>query len=180
MKKLLIIGLVLIGLGFTQQKLVTYKFKYPKKKNVELKIDIPKEWKISKEKRGEADLYFTNITKNNGNQILFSVLFFKLNDEEKESVEELALNDPIVPFAFFLDKSRTVKMESKVKTWHNEDFYFKDSNIEDFNGIKAHQKNINAYCMYGYDLFVKIHISKLNYSPADSIKMMKILNTIVK
>jgi hypothetical protein len=71
-------------------------------------------------------------------------------------------------------------MEKNIESWDDEDFYFQDSNIEEFNGIKVHQKNIKAYCMYDFDLFAQIHISKLNYTPSDSIQMMEIVKTIKK
>ena len=178
-KNLLIAGIVIIGFGFTTLKLSTYKFKFPKRKNVELKIDIPKDWKISKEKRGE-DMYYTNFTSNNGEQILLSVLFYKLNDIEKKPIEAIGMNNPIIPYTFFLSNNKTIKMENNVESWDNEDFYFHDSNIEEFSGIKVHQKNIKAYCMYDFDLFAQIHISKLNYTPSDSIQMMEIIKTIKK
>ena len=179
MKTLLVAGLAIIGFGFTTLELATYEFNFPQRKNIELKIDIPQEWKILKEKRGE-DIYYTNFTNNDGEQILLSVLFYKLNDTEKEPMEKIGMKNPIIPYTFFLSNSKTTKLESDVKSWSNDDFYFQDSNIEEFNGIKAHQKNIKAYCMYDFDLFAQIHISKLNYTPADSIQMMEIINTMKK
>jgi len=177
--KLITIGLALISFGYTPLELSTHKFKYPKKKGAELKIDIPKEWEIVIEKR-DQDLYYSNFSDTNGDQILLSVLFYKLNDIEKEPMEEIGLNNPIIPYAFFIEKSRTTALEENANSWNNEDFYFLDTNIEAFNSVKAHQKNIKAYCMYDFDLFVQIHLSKLNYTVTDSIQMMSIVNTLVK
>ena len=176
---LLITGIAIIGLGFTQLELSMYEFKFPNRKNVVLKLDIPNEWKIFEEKQGE-DMYYSNFTNSNGDEILISILFYKLNDTEKKPIEKIGMKDPIIPYTFFLEKSKTIKIESRIKSWNNEDFYFHDSNIEEFNGIKVHQKNIKAYCMYDFDLFVQIHISKLNYTPSDSIQMMEVLNTMKK
>ena len=72
----------------------------------------------------------------------------------------------------------------KIKSYSQKREYYSikydDGETEEFNGIKAHQKNIKAYCMYDFDLFVQIHISKLNYTASDSIQMMEIISTMKK
>lgn len=178
---LIISALGLLSLSFIYSVFQLYSFKFPGKKNVELKINIPKKWKISKEKRG-SDLYYSNLSQSNDNDILFSVLFYKLNDKEKElMVKSTGIeNNPILPYTYFLTTSRTSKIESGKSSWDNDDFYYQDSNIEEFSGVKVHQKNMKAYCMYDDDLFVQVHLSKINYTPEDSVEMRNILNSIEK
>ena len=164
------------------------EFKYPKRKNATIYMDTDNFKKFKKEWRGE-DYYY--LSQNSKNDMVCSVLFYKLDEEEKLMYVDIARvalgtdapeNSPVYPLIYFTTYSKLAKLESNKSKWGDpsEDFMFSHSDIEEFQGVKVNQKHMYAYAMYDKDLFVSIHLSKVNCTPGDSILMRGILEGISK
>lgn len=180
-RSLILIAGVFLLFSFVSSDTKTFSFEFPKRKHIQLKISAPSKWVIDKEKKGE-DMYYTNFSKASEKDVLFSLLFFKLNEyEQKSMIGEMGLEgNPLLPATYFLSNNNTAKYETDNKSWEDTAFYYRDYNIETFGTLKVHQKNMKAYCMYDKDLFVQVHLSKPNYSDADSALMRSILNSLRK
>ena len=182
MKKIFAIILVLSLLSFSSEE-QPIEFNYPKKKNATITMATGAFKKFKKEWRGE-DYYY--LCENSENGIICSVLFYKLNEnEQKRMVDpfdpEGKSTSPMIPFTYFLN-SNLKKYEQNNATWGaaTEDFMFRQNDILDFEGVKMKQKHMYAYCMIERDLFVNIHLSKINYTAKDSIEMRTILGSLKK
>jgi hypothetical protein len=117
-------------------------------------------------------------------QFICSVLFYKLNsDEQKAMVEPLGgMTSAGIPFLYFSESSNLKKYERNNVGWGEmeDDFMFRQNDILELQGIKINQKHMYAYAMFGKDLFVNIHLSKINCTPGDSTAMRKIMHTLKK
>ena len=89
---------------------------------------------------------------------------------------------PLIPFVYFLETSQLAKYETNRAKWGEgtDDFMFRQTDIEDFNGIKMKQKHMYAYGMFDKDIFITVHLSKTNYTDSDSTAMSEILSSLVK
>ncbi|HLP18993.1 MAG TPA: hypothetical protein VK174_01755 [Chitinophagales bacterium] len=181
-RNLILSAIAILCLSATLPTLKTITLKFPKRKHIQLKITGPEGWSIKAEKKGE-DVYYSNLSdKLTESDIMFSVLFFKLNAyEQKTMVDDLGLeSSPMLPAAYFLSNNPTASIETSKKSWDDSTFFYRDYNIEQVEGLSVHQKNMKAYCMYDKDLFVQIHLSKLKYTDSDSADMRSILNSLAK
>jgi hypothetical protein len=57
---------------------------------------------------------------------------------------------------------------------------FSHADIKEFNGIKMNQKHMYGYAMFGKDLFLNIHLSKVGCTPEDSTAMKQLLDGLRK
>ena len=177
----IVLIIAVIGLtSFTSDKQNITEFEYPNRKGTTVLIDLPHFDNLTKEWRGE-DYYFMG---KSNDSIIFSVLFYKLNkDEVKTMVKPLGgQNLAGIPFAYFSENSNLKKFERNQTAWGNmeDDFMFRQCDILEIAGQKIRQKNMYAYGMLDKDLFVNIHLSKINYTTQDSTVMREILNSITK
>ncbi len=161
----------------------TIEFNYPKNKDATIIMTTDIFGKFSKEWRGEDYYYVCETGKNN---LICSVLFYKLNkDEQKLMVDPFdpagGTTSPIIPYTYFLE-SNLKPYERNKKSWGEatDEFMFRQNDIPEFNGMKIKQKHMYAYCMFGKDLFVNVHLSKTNYTVEDSTAMRKILKGLKK
>jgi hypothetical protein len=182
MKKLKNIAIALILLvAFLSFKFIdptTFEFKYPKRDKTTFTLKAEGFKKFTKEWRGE-DYYFYGVSKD---KMICSVLYYKLNkDEQKLMVDPVGITSAGIPFIYFSENSNLKKFEKNNASWGKmeDDFMFRQNEIEDFEGIKIHQKHMYAYGMFDKDLFVNVHLSKTGYNDADSTEMREILKSLV-
>ncbi|MTH16754.1 hypothetical protein [Flavobacterium sp. LC2016-01] len=183
-KKLLFSVLIIGVLSFTSNTSDgTIEFNYPKNKEAVLFMKTDQFENFEKEWRGE-DYYY--LCKGGKDDIICSVLFYKLNkDEQKMMVEPFDPKDhttsPIIPLTYFLN-GNLKKYEKNNDIWGEptDDFMFRQNDITEVEGIKTKQKHMYAYGMFGKDLFINVHLSKINYTAKDSITMRKILADLQK
>jgi hypothetical protein len=167
-------------LGFFSFKIVektTLEFQYPKREKTKITLKAEGFKKFTKEWRGE-DYYFYGVS---NDKMICSVLYFKLNkDEQKLMVDPVGITSAGIPFIYFSDNSNLKKLEKNNASWGKmeDDFMFRQNEIEDVEGIKLHQKHMYAYGMFDKDLFVNIHLSKTSYTDADSTEMREILKSL--
>lgn len=160
------------------------KFKYPKRKNTTITLASNKLKNFKEEWQGTDYYYITP----EQDSFICSVLFYKLTEKEMLTNEYLALAagvpfpSPVCPFGHFTITSNTKELETNEQKWGEvtDDFMFRQADIEEFMGHKLHQKNMYAYAMIDTDIFVQIHLSKIEYSPADSTEMRQILASLRK
>ncbi|SDY20932.1 hypothetical protein SAMN05444397_10146 [Flavobacterium aquidurense] len=181
-KKILFSILIISFLSFSSED-KTVELSYPKNEAATIIMKTNLFDKFEKEWRGE-DYYY--LCEKGESKIICSVLFYKLNkDEQKMMVDsfdpEGKTTSPIIPFTYFMN-SNLAKYEKNFAKWGEptDDFMFKQTDIPEFEGQKVNQKNMYAYCMFGKDLFVNIHLSKINCTKQDSIVMRKVLNDLKK
>jgi hypothetical protein len=181
-KKIFFFILVISFLSFSSED-KTVELSYPKNEAATIIMKTNLFDKFEKEWRGE-DYYY--LCEKGESKIICSVLFYKLNkDGQKMMVDsfdpEGKTTSPIIPFTYFMN-SNLAKYEKNFAKWGEptDDFMFKQNDIPEFEGQKVNQKNMYAYCMFGKDLFVNIHLSKINCTPQDSIVMRKVLNDLKK
>jgi hypothetical protein len=181
-KKLFFLILITSLLSFSSDN-ETIEFNYPKNKEATLIIKTDQFKDFDKEWRGE-DYYF--LSKKSKDDIICSVLFYKLNkDEQKVMVDPFDPKDhttsPIIPLTYFLN-GNLKKYEKNNEMWGEptDDFMFRQNDITDFEGIKTKQKHMYAYGMFGQDLFINVHLSKVNYTAKDSVTMREILSSLQK
>lgn len=181
----ILFALTIISMAFTSDK-QEVEFNYPKNKNAAFFMTTDKFKKFQKEWRG-ADYYY--VCENGDNGLVCSVLFYKLNKEEEQMLVDLPkqlLNgpelSPIYPRTYFTTNSNLKKFESNQTKWGEptDDFMFSHSDVKEFNGIKVDQKHMYGYTMFGKDLFVSIHLSKVGCTPEDSTVMRQILDGLKK
>ena len=166
-------------LSFKMSNSKLFEFNYPKRDKTTIVFKADNFDKFKKEWRGE-DYYYFGI---GHDSIICSILYYKLNkDEQKIMVEPLGEASPLIPLVYFLETSQLAKYEANRATWGEgkDDFMFRQADIEDFNGIKMKQKHMYAYGMFDKDIFINVHLSKTNYTAADSIAMSEILSSLVK
>lgn len=177
----LIVFSVFISFKLVDSKLI--EFSYPNRNHTTINLSTDKFKKFSKEWRGSDYYYFCN----NKDGFICSILYYKLNDEEKRTLVDapkMATNgpemSPVYPFAYFSTNSKFKKEESGNENWGSptDDFMFLQNTIKEFQGIKVNQKNMYAYAMVDKDLFVKVHLSKIRCSANDSTIMRQILSSL--
>ena len=179
-KQIILIALLLILLSFKGDK-SEFEFIYPKYKEVKFTMTTNKLKKFEKEWRGE-DYYY--LCENGDNNIICSVLFYKLNKDEQKLMVDPFGGKPSsgIPFIYFSDNSNLKQYEVNNASWGamTDDFMFRQNDIIEFEGVKTNQKHMYAYCMFGKDIFVNFHLSKINYTANDSIAMREILGSLKK
>jgi hypothetical protein len=183
-----LIGILVITAGlfsftFDEEKL--FEFAYPRREKTTITLKAPNLKKFSREWRG-SDYYYYAEAKDG---MICSVLYYKLNDDEKASLVDVPKNaiggpdiSPAYPFTYFTTHSNLKKYEENTSSWGQptDDFMFQQNDITNFNGAKFNQKHMYGYCMVDNDLFVNIHLSKVNCTSADSTTMRQILNSLTK
>lgn len=183
----ILFAFTLMSMAFTGDQKV-HEFKYPKNKDAVVYISSDLFKKFKKKWRGE-DYYY--LSENGKEGFTCSVLFYKLNEEEKLMYvgllramlgNETPETSPAYPQVYFTNYSNLAKYESNKTKWGDPmaDFMFSHSDIREFEGVKVNQKHMYGYAMYGDDLFVNIHLSKVNCSPGDSLAMKEILDGLKK
>lgn len=174
---LLMSALLLLSFGSGEQRI---KFKYPKMKEAAFSIPAPKA-KFKKEWRGSDYYYFCENLKQN---IVCSVLFYKLNQEEvKKYIEPIGgLGNAMIALAYFTVNSPTRSMEKNSSIWGKKDdaFMFRQMDLSPPEDQSIKQKNMFAYGMFGNDLFVSVHLSKVSCTGEDSLTMRNMLTGIKK
>jgi hypothetical protein len=169
-----------------------FEFDYPKNKEANITFNSGRFKKFSKEWRGSDYYYFAE---NDG--FVCSVLFYKLNEEEqltlielpkaamsgklREAGKEIPENSPIFAYAYFKNYSNLKSMEKNDSSWGEltDEFMFRKNEMP-IEGTKFAQTNMYGYAMFGKDLFVNIHLSKMNCSESDKEEMIQILNSLKK
>lgn len=185
MKNVFFLTIVMFFLSFTVADTKLYEFEYPKRDNTAITLSADNFKKFTKEWRG-SDYYYYSESKDG---MICSVLYYKLNDEEKlYLVDALKMaiggpdTSPAYPFAYFSNYSNLKKYEVNVENWGQatDDFMFRQNDILEFQGLKTKQKHMYAYFMADKDLFVNIHLSKIDFTISDSTAMREILNSLTK
>ena len=191
--KKILFGAVILGiLSFNILDKKTFEFIYPKQKEVKISLLSEHLKKFNKEWRGTDYYYFAE-----KDGLICSVLFYKLNEEEKlslvevpkiqlkekakENGKEFPENSPIFAYTYFKNYSNLKKMEENEESWGEitDDFMFRKNEIN-LEGSKIKQENLYGYAMYGNDLFVNVHLSKMNCSESDLNEMKEIINSLKK
>jgi hypothetical protein len=180
-----VIAVIVTLLAFRGEEGKLFEFSYPKRNKTTITLNAENFKKFSSEWRG-SDYYYYAEGKDG---MICSVLYYKLNDDEKASLVDVPKKEigapeisPAYPFAYFTNYSNLKKYEENVAAWGgaSDDFMFQQNDIKNFNGAKVSQKHMYGYCMVDSDLFVNIHLSKMNCSSADSTKMRQILSSLAK
>lgn len=181
-----VITVITIGLfSFKVEEEKLFEFIYPKRDKATITLKAENFKKFSKEWRGSDYYYFAE----GKDGIVCSVLYYKLNDDEKTSLVDapkIAMGgpdlSPAYPFTYFTTYSNLKKFEENTSSWGQptDDFMFQQNDITNFNGVKISQKHMYGYCMADNDLFVNIHLSKVNCTSADSTIMRQILSSLTK
>ena len=72
-------------------------------------------------------------------------------------------------------------MEKNDTPWGapTDEFMFRKHDI-DIQGTQFSQTHMYGYAMFGKDLFVNIHISKINPTPEEQAQMVAMLNSLKK
>ncbi len=173
----------LLSFKFADTKL--FEFSYPKRDNTTITLSAENFKKFTKEWRG-ADYYYYGESKDG---IICSILYYKLNDEEKLSLVDAPQKamggpeiSPAYPFAYFSNYSNLKKYERNVENWGKatDEFMFRQNDILEFEGVKIRQKHMYGYAMADKDLFINIHLSKTDFTFADSTAMRQILNSLTR
>lgn len=184
-KTVLVTMLTILLLSFTSDK-NTMEFSYPKRKEATFIMNTNKFKKFKEEWRGQ-DYYY--LCENGDGGFICSVLFYKLNENEQKMLVEAPQkilkfpeSSPGYPLVYFSNNSNLKEFESNKQKWGDPsgDFMFSQSDIKEMQGFKVNQKNMNGYAMFGKDLFVNIHLSKIACTPEDSTVMWHILDGLVK
>lgn len=162
----------------------TTTFVYPKNKEVAMTMRTDLFKKFSEEWRGE-DYYYMGSSKDG---FILSVLFYKLNKSEKKFLEKVKAesgvnkNSPVYAAEHFLSNAKLKEYQSNEQRWGDPDgdFMFSQHDIKEYAGQKINQKNMFAYGMYGSDMYVKVHMSKILCTSADSSLMREVMSTLKK
>ena len=183
-KKIFLPGIILFLLSFAADKNII-EFRYPKNKEAVVVMSTDRFGKFEKEWRG-TDYYYST---NNSEGVICSVLFYKLNEDEVQRFVDFPRQllgspqtSPAYPQSYFSQYSPTKKYEVNEQKWGDPstDFMFRQTDIPEFEGKKVNQKNMFGYAMFGKDLFVNIHLSKINCTATDSMAMRQILESLKK
>ena len=191
--KNVLFGVVILGiLSFNILDKKTFEFIYPKQKEVKISLLSEHFKKFDKEWRGTDYYYYAE-----KDGFICSVLFYKLNEEERLSLVEVPKiqilenaketgkvfpeNSPVFAYTYFKNFSNLKKMEENDESWGEitDDFMFR-KNVINLAGSKVKQENMYGYAMYGNDLFVNVHLSKMNCSESDLKEMEEIINSLKK
>lgn len=181
-----LIATIVLLMAFTSDSERVLEFKYPKEKDAAFSMTTHLFKKFEKEWRGEDYYYYLDEDKGG---LICSVLFYKLNDDELKALVDLPKKrmngpetSPAYPSAYFTAHSNLSKYESNKAQWGDpaSDFMFSHADVKEFNGMKVNQKHMYGYAMFGKDLFVNIHLSKVNCTAGDSITMRRILDSLTK
>ena len=157
-----------------------FEFAYPKKNGTEIILSTDKFKKFKKEWHGSDYYYYSD-----QNGLICSILYYKLNDEETESLVEIPKktvngkgNSPIYPFIYFKNSSNLKSMEKNESSWGKaeDNFMFRQNDVG-FGGSSFSQKHMYGYCMFDKDIFVTIHLSKVGCTATDSTDMRNILKS---
>ena len=157
----------------------TLEFGYPKNDQTAISMQGEGFKEFKKEWRGKDYYYMSD----NKNGIICSVLYYKLNKEEvKMFYEPFGIISPALPSTYFTQYSNLKQFEKNNEAWGgmDDEFMFRQNDITEMGGVKIPQKHMYGYAMFGKDLFVNIHLSKVNCSPADSTEMRAMLQSMVK
>jgi hypothetical protein len=192
LKKLLLAISILGFLSFNSVKKKAFEFSYPNQKDAKISLLSDHFKKFEKEWRGSDYYYFAE-----KDGFICSVLFYKLNEEEKlslveapkivfgtkfkEAGKEFPENSPIFAYSYFKNYSNLKSMETNDKIWGEmtDDFMFRE-NVIQLEGTKITQNHMYGYAMFGNDLFVNVHLSKMNCTEAEVVEMKEILNSLKK
>ena len=191
--KQMLFGILILGfLSFSCIEKKTFEFIYPKQNGVKISLLSDHFKKFNKEWRG-SDYYYS--AEKDG--FVCSVLFYKLDEEEKLALVEVPKlvlgkkfkdankdfpeNSPVFPYSYFKNYSNLKSMETNDKSWGEmtDDFMFRENEIN-IEGTKFTQKHMYGYAMFGNDLFVNVHLSKMNCTEEDIVEMKEILNSLRK
>lgn len=180
---ILIIAIFIFSISCSSNKISRQanEFSYPKSKDATIIMASDKFEDFKEEWRGD-DYYY--ICEEGDRGIICSILFYKLNKQEQiRMVDPYGdATSPSIPLLYFSSNSNLKNYESNKQSWGEmtEDFMFRQADIVEFDGKKVNQKNMFAYCMFGKDLFVNIHLSKVNCTAEDSTAMRQILAGLKK
>ena len=180
-----ILAIIICGLfsfKLTDKKI--FEFKYPKSDGTNITLSADHFTKFAEEWRGSDYYYFAE-----GDGFVCSVLYYKLNDQEKISLVEAVKTtvgggpdtSPAYPYAYFKSYTNLKPLESNDVSWGKatDDFMFRQNDIV-VTGTKFSQKHMYGYCMFDKDLFVNIHLSKAICSSSDSTEMLSMLKSLSK
>ncbi|MES2133785.1 MAG: hypothetical protein V4506_15650 [Bacteroidota bacterium] len=171
---------ILLALSFTGSRKKTVEFHYPKRDNTTITMLSDNYKKFNEEWKG-GDYYYMSFGKDS---IICSVLYYLLNENEQKNLVQ-PFGDavgPLIPMTYFLTNSNMKNFEKNKTSWGGEkdDFMFRQADIINYQGYSVRQKNMYAYCIFGKDLFVNIHLSKTNYTTKDSTIMRQMLASFAK
>jgi len=191
--KQLLFGLIIFGfLSFAIIEKKTFEFVYPKQKDVKISFLSDHFKKFDKEWRGSDYYYFAE-----KDGFICSVLFYKLDEEERLSLvdvpkivfgekfktagKEFPSNSPVFAYSYFKNYSNLKSMETNDKSWGDmtDDFMFRE-NVVPIKGTEFTQNHMYGYAMFGNDLFVNVHLSKMNGTPEEIAEIKEILNSLKK
>lgn len=192
LKKILFLFFILTILSFDSFDKQNFEFIYPKLKEAKISFLADHFKKFKKEWRGSDYYYYSE---NDG--FICSVLFYKLTEEEKltlinvpkaafaesfkEAGKDFPKDTPMFAYSYFKNYSNLRKMEKNDQTWGEptDDFMFRE-NIITIEGTQITQNHMYGYAMFGDDLFVNVHLSKMNCNEKDISEMKEILNSLKK
>jgi hypothetical protein len=180
-KKWFLLFSVLGLLSFNIADKKVFDFSYPKRKGTGISFSADHFKIFTKEWRGTDYYYYSD-----GDGFICSVLYYKLNDDEKlELIEapKAAINglekSPAYPYAYFKNFSNLKSMERNDSSWGKptDDFMFRQNDVV-IEGTKFSQKHMYGYAMVDKDLFINVHLSKTGCSTSDSTEMTDILKSL--
>jgi hypothetical protein len=180
-KKWFLLFSVLGLLSFNLADKNVFDFSYPKRKATDITLSAGHFKKFTKEWRG-ADYYYYG----EGDGFICSVLYYKLNDDEKAELidaPKAAINgphkSPAYPYAYFKNFSNLKSMERRDSSWGKptDDFMFRQNDVV-VEGTQFSQKHMYGYAMVDKDLFLNVHLSKTGCSTLDSTEMIDILKSL--
>jgi len=192
LKKTLFALVIITILSFNILEKKSFEFIYPKQNNVKISLSSDHFKKFEKEWRGSDYYYYAE-----KDGFICSVLFYKLDEEEKlalvevpkiqisekmkESGKEFPQNSPVFPYVYFKNNSNLKKMEENDISWGEmtDDFMFRKNEIN-LQGSKIIQNHMYGYAMFNNDLFVIVHLSKMNCTENELKEMEEILNSLKK
>ena len=172
-----IIGL----LSFNLADRKVFDFAYPKRKGTDITLSAEHFKKFTKEWRGTDYYYYAE-----SDGFICSVLYYKLNDDEKLQlidVPKAAIGgldiSPAYPYAYFKNYSNLKSMEKNDSTWGKptDDFMFRQNDVI-VDGTQFSQKHMYGYAMVDKDIFINVHLSKMDCTAADSTELTDILKSL--
>jgi hypothetical protein len=177
--KILVIAITLLSFRSIESK--RFDFSYPKNSSSQISFSSEHFKDFDKEWHGSDYYYYSE-----GDGFICSVLYYKLNEGEKVSLLEGPRfatggpdSSPVYPYAYFKNYSYFKSLEKNDSAWGKatDDFMFRQNDIR-VERTGSLEKNMYGYCMFSDDLFVNIHLSKVNCSVADSTAMLAMLQTL--
>lgn len=192
LKKSIFALVIITILSFNSFEKKSFEFIYPKQNNVKISLSSDHFKKFEKEWRGSDYYYYAE-----KDGLICSVLFYKLNEEEKlalvevpkiqisekmkENGKEFPQDSPVFPYVYFKNNSNLKKMEENDVSWGEmtDDFMFRKNEIN-LQGSKIIQNHMYGYAMFNNDLFVIVHLSKMNCNENELKEMEEILNSLKK